>query len=496
VRKLNPTTLFLFFIVTTIPFLSGAVPPLSQSIYTFLILLICGIWLALNFDSIEFKTFTFKSYLVFIILGLIILTAVNLPLNIIQFMSPVRAESLTNALGTGQLTDITTSLSYYIPGSRYYAVYGLALLLYFFFASAFLKWEENQKIILWIITFIGTMEALYGLLQLIFPSTWIIWLPAGTTVGNFPRGTFTDHNHYAAFLNICWPISLVMGISMVGQAIEKSEMFKITKKNLSAVDRLQLLFCRQNLPYWCTVFMIMSVILSRSVAGIVVMFILIVLSRIVIPFPRRIKVTISAMIYLGLLSYGLMTGVQVINDTIIVIPETVMAKYHFWIESLSMLKEHLITGIGMGSYQYISPLYLSDITESRLFTHAYNEYVELVIELGLPAMVLFILWIITGLVSSGKRIGVMPRKIQKLTQDEIFIIGSFCSLLGILIHASVDTVWHTSAIALYAVTVLTVLTTIRTKEKTEKHYTPERIFPEKKASTFVPYKGRKRRLRR
>ena len=225
------------------------------------------------------------------------------------------------------------------------------------------------------------------------------------------------------------------------------------------------------------------------------MIILIVLSRIVIPFSRRMKITISAILYLGLLSYALMTGVQVINDTIIVIPEVVMAKYHFWTESFSMLKEHLITGIGMGSYQYISPLYLSDITESRLFTHAHNEYIELVIELGMPTMVLFLLWIITGLVSNGKRIGVMPRKIQKLTRDEIIIIGSFCSLLGILIHAFVDTVWHTSAIVIYVVTVLTILTTIRTKEKTEKHYTPERIFPEKKASTFVPYKGRKTRLR-
>jgi len=491
VRKVNLNTLFFFSLVATIPLLSGAVHPLVQGIYTFLILLISGIWLVLNFDSLGFKVFSFKPWLVFVILGFIILTAVSLPLDIIKLISPVRAESLTNALETGQLKDIATSLSYYTPGSQYYAVFGLALLLFFFFASAYLRWEQNQQIILWIITFIGTAEAIYALLQFIVPSIGVLWI--GTSSGNYPSGTFTNHNFYAAFLNICWPVSLALGISMTGLAIERSEMFKITKKNLTALDWLKLLVYKANLPYWCTVFMVLSVLLSRSVAGIFVMVVLIILCRIVVPFPRSIKITISAALYLALIAFGLMLGIQGIIDSIFIIPTTVMAKYHFWTTSFAMLKDHLIAGIGMGSYQYMAPLYMPDITEIPLLTHARNEYVELAIELGLPVMVLFVIWIITGLISQGKRIARMPRKIQKMTQDEIIIIGSVFSLLGFLIHAAVDSIWHTPAITLYAVTVLAVLTTIMTKEKTEAHYTPKRILPEKKAPKFVPYKPTRRR---
>ncbi len=97
----------------------------------------------------------------------------------------------------------------------FYAIYGLALFFFFLAFSNFLRSSANQRTTLWIITMVGVFEAVYGLLQAMNPTLGVLWLPRRYLIhGLCARGTIIYRNQYAAFLNLCWPMAFVLGISL------------------------------------------------------------------------------------------------------------------------------------------------------------------------------------------------------------------------------------------------------------------------------------------
>ncbi len=495
-NKIKPNTLILFFIIATIPLLSGAAQPLINGLYLFLTLLTGGIWLVLNLEELTTHKFTCRPFMVLTIIAFITLTTVNLPIHIIKAISPVRADNLLDALQTGQFINITTALSYYIPGSQFYAVYGLTLFLFFYFSSALIKSEQNQQIVLWIIAILGGLEAIHGILQSISPELEILRFPGSASPENYPTGSFSNHNHYAAFLNMCWPISLVLGLSRVKKVFERIELLKIKNKEMSIIDWIKLLVHQAILPLWCTAFIIGSIILSRSTTGILVMFFLVILCRIVIPYPRLIKIIFSGIIYSALLLYGWAMGIQGITTHITMFLHTIQVKFGYWNDTLTMLRDHPYSGIGMGAFQFMAPVYIPVPPDSLLQNHVHNDYLELALELGLPITILLFAWLLIGFFSYGRSIYKMPHKMEKMTRDEIVIIGSFYALVGFALTASANSIFHAQPLTFYAVALLAILHSIMNRKNTAEDYKPEYLFPQKKPVRFVPYRKAGRRPRR
>ena len=124
-RKDKPTFLILFIVLATIPLLFGAVHPLIQGIYSTVFLLSSGIWLVLNFDAVRKKHVSPVNYLPLVILAFMTITLIPLPSFIVDIVSPTRAANLSQAVQFGQLDSVANTLSYYIPATQFYAVYGL-----------------------------------------------------------------------------------------------------------------------------------------------------------------------------------------------------------------------------------------------------------------------------------------------------------------------------------------------------------------------------------
>lgn len=125
-----------------------------------------------------------------------------------------------------------------------------------------------------------------------------------------------------------------------------------------------------------------------------------------------------------------------------------------------MLRDHLLTGIGMGGYELLSPVYLKDVRGTVWFDRAHNEYVELALELGLPAMFLFLAWVGRGIAGYGAQIGKKKRNHSapaRMEAYDLMATGAFCALAGFLLHAWVDFVWRLPANVIYAVTILALL---------------------------------------
>ena len=459
-RLERPFLLAFFFVLATVPLLFGARHPLIHALYSFLLLLAGGALLAVNFQGRVQGLLTFNRLAPLLIILFILLSAVSLPLFLVGALSPVRAAYLEGAARCAELENAVTSLSYYAPGTMFYGVYGLALLLFFHAARTALGSAATVRATLWLITLVGFFEAGYGLLQATNPSLGVLWLPGSVGAEGSARGTIIYRNQYAAFLNLCWPMSLALGLALYGPALGKLELLRVRKGALSKVDRVAFLFQKAMVPFWSAGLMILALVFSRSRGGIIVMLLIAAFFLYLLPFSRRRKGLIGGVLLLFVVFYGGMIGFGEVIERFTYIYNSALARSGIWLGSMAMLGDHLLTGIGMGGYELLSPVYLRNVPATVWFDRAHNEYVELAIELGLPAMLLFLVWVGRGIAGCGADLLAGKRKRPGpawTAAHETAAIGAFCALAGFLLHAWTDFVWRLPANTIYAVTLLAVL---------------------------------------
>jgi len=479
VLKKDFFSLLLLFVLGTIPLLFGGRHPLIHGGYSFVLLVACGSWLILNSEQAWTALRGKKSILAVGFLSYLFATSFSLPPVLIGILSPVRAEYLRKAAQTLQ-ADPVTAVSYYAPDTRFLAMYLAALLFYFICASTMLRKDAFLTAALWVITSVGIFEAAYGLLQAMNPSLGVLWLPSIVGAEGCARGTIIYRNQYAALLNMCWPIALVLGLRLYRQEKGKATDRKKKKIGMAALaQHISLGFRKATLPLLGSAFMILAVIFSRSRGGIVVLMLIAAIILTLLPLPKRIKGLSSGIILLFTLVYGGMIGFHKVIDRFLVFYESALSRAELWLESLSMLKDHLVTGIGLGAYQYVSPVYLHTIPSTAWYDYAHNEYVELAIELGMPVMLLLLSWIIWGMGASGVRVIRAARQARALNNipDKHFVaISSYCALLGFLLHGFVDFIWRLPVNSFYAVTLLALLSTATAPDLADGQTEYDRIF--------------------
>ena len=178
-----------------------------------------------------------------------------------------------------------------------------------------------------------------------------------------------------------------------------------------------------------------------------------------LPFSRKAKLLVTLLLVIFLGGYGSLLGLDGVVNRFSMIDISGLARLNIYKASLPLVYDHPLTGIGVDSYKLLSGVYLKEFPENTLYDHAHNDYLEAVIELGLPMAGLFFVWIFLGVAVSGKRL--LERRV--LVQDEqgaAIIIGTaaFCALLGFLVHGGVDFGWRLPANAVYAVTLVALVT--------------------------------------
>ncbi len=119
-----------------------------------------------------------------------------------------------------------------------------------------------------------------------------------------------------------------------------------------------------------------------------------------------------------------------------------------------MLVDHWLTGIGIESYSLLSPIYLKGFPAHIHYDKAHNEYLELLIELGIPVALLLFGWMLSGM---GKLMLGLLALMKKTTVDQNRVaIGTaaFCGLVGFLVHGLVDFGWRLPVNLVYSITLL------------------------------------------
>ena len=447
-----------FFLLATLPLIFGAVHPIVQGVYTLLILIGLGVWLLYALPELPRKDRScFWLIVPIVLIGYIALQSLPLPLSVVELVSPARATriQMVNILAQTRLTAASTSDNG-IAGLQS-AIFVFSLLLYYLVLTTLLR--RNRKIVLillYITTCIGLFEGAYGLLQVMSSNMGILWLPI--TSKGAAHGTIIYKNQYASLLNMCWPLALAGGLIFLDSLKDTAKAMPAKGKLPHFFQSLSLLNIQVPFFFFAAGVMILAVIFSFSRGGILAMLMLIIFLNLFMPCSHKIKLLLTALLIVFLGGYGSLLGLDGVFSRFATIDDSGLTRLHIYISSLPMLFDHWFTGIGFGSFQLLSGVYLKEFPENLLFDRVHNDYLELAIELGLPMALLFFVWLLSGILVTGKKLVQKSRVIYEESRTSIIVgCAAFCSLLGFLIHGLVDFGWRLPANALYAVTLVALI---------------------------------------
>ncbi|MBB5348089.1 O-antigen ligase family protein [Desulfoprunum benzoelyticum] len=446
-------------IVVTIPLLFGAVHPIVQGAYVALILLGLGGWLLYTLPSLSGEGLSWRRLAVPIILMLYAaLQALPLPLGLIALLSPARAErvAMVNDLAGAGLTLAPLGDNGIIGLQT--AIFILALILLYLALTVLLRRDQRfPALLLTAIAAVGLAEAFYGLLQVMNPGIGMLWLGIANPEAH---GTIIYKNQYAALLNICWPLAVagaLLHLAPTGRAAAGPRGRPSLAQRLArSLTRLQ---PQVPILLFAAGVMILAVLFSLSRGGILAMLTVSVLLNLLLPLSRRTRLVaiVGIVAFIGV--YGSMLGLDGIVARFGTIEDyTGEFRLQIYQASLPLLFDHWLTGIGVDAYKLLSGVYLKGFPDNVLIDRAHNEYLETAIEFGLPLAALFVGWLIAGMWRSGRRLTAAPAADRPAARKARIVgIAAFSALFGFLVHGLVDFGWRLPANAVYAVTLLALI---------------------------------------
>ncbi len=443
-------TYLIYGIVTTIPLLFGAVHPIVQGCYVYIILTGLGSWLLLNHRPGSLPLPSIWAVVPALLIAYLSLQSIPLPLDWVEMLSPQRAarvRAVNELAGTG-LQNV--SLNENGPAGFYRSFFLFSMMLYYYSLKRLIGDNKNfQKTLLYCLVGVGTFEALYGLVQFINPQIGILWLP---TPGRAAHGTIIYKNQYASMLNLIWPMALASGVLAYAVRRKTGREQSLGRRLMAAVDDLSTANTLTPLMMFAAGMMILAVLFSLSRGGILAMGLVGFLLLVMLPFRRSGKIA-GLSVFLCLLgAYVALLGFDTIASRFDTLDSSGANRLSLYLASLPMLWDHWLTGIGMGSYALLSPVYLKGFPASTLFDRVHNEYLELIIELGVPAAVLLFTWIFAGM--TKLLAGFVWGKREIDLERQVIGAAAFCGLVGFLVHGFADFGWRLPANLVYCATLL------------------------------------------
>lgn len=445
------------FVLTTVPLLFGAIHPVVQSVYVALILLGLGGWWLYTLPGRKPEAASLFWLLpVFVLLIFAVLQSLPLPFPWIELLSPARAERVRMVNDLAQTKQYFISLSDQGLAGLQQTILCLALIVYFFSLKVLLRMNNTFiYAIVGVVTVVGVLEALYGLFQYLSPRVGILWLPISSPAA---QGTIIYKNQYATLLNLCWPLACATAFIYLKKFLEVEQIqlhrkkLRHTMKNLSNMKKEVPLF------FFATAIMMLAVLFSLSRGGIIAMLIVLFLLNFFLPISRKAKTITIGCLLIFILSYAMVLGMDTVINRFNAIEESGATRISLNLGSLRMLTDHWCTGIGLGSYTLLSPVYLKGFPPDVHFQHVHNEFLELAIELGFPAVALLVCWLGIVLYIAGKKLYTRINQTASAVRSTDIIGGAaFCALLGFLVHGIADFGWRLPANLIFAVTLAALI---------------------------------------
>ncbi len=316
----------------------------------------------------------------------------------------------------------------------FYLIYQfLIYLIFYFLLLNNLKRKDIEKIIL-ALFLVSFLISLYGILQYF----GIDFLSPSRK--NSPISTLGNPNFTAEYLISTIPLMLMYGISKFSSINQAKQALPLQWSSTACSAGVA------ELARLCSTFVILFCLLLTQTraswlglfVSLIFIFVMLLRSRGAIHHARKRKMAILTIIPLIIFllafsfcnigrksrkkiasAFNLHTGSTALRLTV-------------WKDTLRMVKENPVLGVGLGNYNIHYPLYQSKALLSKeiRIDHTHNDYLQLAAETGIVGLFLF-LWF---LFSIGKSCVHLLKK-EKEENTYLIILGITGGLIAVLVNA-------------------------------------------------------------
>ncbi|MEH6589992.1 MAG: O-antigen ligase family protein [Halioglobus sp.] len=308
----------------------------------------------------------------------VFLQIIYLPRPLIEMLSP---QAFAWHIQEGWL-----SFSLDREATKYYLLRGCTFTAGFFLTLALVNTHARVKVLLQVLIFSGTLQAVYGAFMVLsgLELGFFVEKYAGKGVAT---GTFVNRNHLAGYLVMC--LSAGIGLLLSQLATEHSKNWKERIRNglkllLSPKIRLRIYLA----------IMVVALVLTRARMGNIAFFTALGLAGAIALYTgRRFSVRVVAFLASLFLVDMLILGKWFGFDKLLERLEQTNPgqESRVWSNEYTVdyIKEFPLTGSGGGSFYGVFPNFQAPNLEG-FHVHAHNDYLEFAAELGLPVTGLLI----------------------------------------------------------------------------------------------------------
>ena len=427
--KLLNRTIYLLIILLLVlsPLPIGSVKPASILILQILSFFIFILWLLKSITEGRKPFVSAKPYLPLLIFFILCLfQTVPLPSSILELLSGKSLEiwestrSVLTDIGSASNTKLFT-ISVYPNATLKKTLLLLSYLVFGIVVSRSFRQARTLNLAIFPIFAVMVIESALGISQYLFSG--------GDEVAS---GTFINRNHFAGFLEICFPLALGYVLSMGDWSKSNKKSFL---RRLVSSDNAQ----KQTLFLFLLGVVLLSIILSESRGGIFSMVVSLLFFSLVSSRFLRKGIEIKWMIYAVLavaLFFGVYIGLYPILERYLLMEGDLPSRTLVWKDIIRIIKDFPLFGTGLGTFGYVYPLYKVSVLDPIVYIYSHNDYLQILAETGLAGFLSLMFALALFVLSS-------IRNLVRLSTEQHYsrfflLLGALTGIFSILIHSFVD----------------------------------------------------------
>ena len=256
----------------------------------------------------------------------------------------------------------------------------------FWLATRFCRDADFAATTLRVFVTISGVYALYGLMVFFLDLKMILWFEKWAYQNDL-TSTFVNRNTYATFAGLGVLSSIALGFELISRKLHQNLGYKETIRVF-----LDEAFTKAWMPFLCLLLTLTALFLTHSRGGFLstsmaVLVLLLALSYAKV-IPRKISYFITGLVVLGSIFAFSMSGDIVIKR----LEHTSFAssiRDEVYTQTIEAINANPVLGTGYGTYEQAFMAYKTlDLIQSN-WDKAHNSYLELAMELGIPATIVF-----------------------------------------------------------------------------------------------------------
>lgn len=395
----------------------------------------------------------------------------RLPAALVGILSPAAIATKSEMLGESTSYADAATLSIYPRATAQQLRLVLVGTAVFVAVASVIRTSRHLQMLLLALFTIGCAEALLAVCQIATATGDFYWqIPSGRSL--VTSGTFVNYSHFSQFVNLS--IGAGLGLLLIqfrehGRHEASSTTWRYSVSQFGW-EKYGWLFCGVVL---CAI----AILASMSRNGAISMFV--AAAVVGAALYRRGAVNwkgwLLGAVPLAVVTILLIVGFDLVYERLATLQEATALDFR-WEMTAATLRawSHFpLWGTGLGTHQYVFPLYDRSVTRA-MAAHADNDYAQLLEETGIVGTALVALFLggIASLI-----IWLARRKRSKLA---VAAFGLAYGLIAVAIHSASDFGQHVPANLCLSATICGLLVALATyvrRERTGRHHDPSRPPP-------------------